>query len=73
MILTILYKYQDTASHDNLVFPSVISHTFMHAHVSIPSSTPSYAMIAISKESFVRSSTQLVANAKCPQDDSTPT
>ena len=43
----------------------------MHAHVSIPSSTPFHVMGDISKESLVRSSSQLVTKAKRPRDDTT--
>lgn len=72
MILSIQDMYQDNESHDKLIFPSAITCILMHAHVSIPSSTPFHVICAISKEYVVRSFTQLMAKAKRPRDDSTP-
>ena len=66
MISSILDIYQDTTTRDKLIFPLAITRILMHAHIPIPSSTPFRMMGAISKESMVRSFTQLVAKAKRP-------
>ena len=72
MIVSILNIYQDTTKRDKLIFPSAITRILTHAHVPIPFS-PLYPMMrAISKESLVKNIAQLVAKAKQPHQESTP-
>ena len=55
MIESMIDIYQDTATRDKLIFASAITRILSHMHVTIPSSSPFYAMGAISKESIWRS------------------
>ena len=65
--------YQDTTTHDKLIFPSSITRILTHLHVSIPSTPFFLIMGAISQESMWRSTAQLVAKAKQPHWESTST
>ena len=50
MIVSIIDCYQDTATLDKLIFPSVITCILTHMHVTIPPFRLSRVMGAISKE-----------------------
>ena len=60
MIISMIYIYQDIATHDKLFFPSAITRILTHQHITIPSSPFFYTMDAISKESIQRSEALLV-------------
>ena len=51
--------YQNTVTHDKLIFPSAITHILTHLHVTIPPSPHFYVIGAISKEYIRRSVAQL--------------
>ena len=55
MIVSIIDCYQDTVTHDKLIFPSAITHILTHMHVTIPPFHLFHVMAAISKESTQRS------------------
>ena len=59
MIVSIIDCYQDTATHDKLIFPLAITHILTHMHITIPPSPLFHVMGAISKESMWRSAAQL--------------
>ena len=61
MIVYMIDCYRDTAIHDKLIFPSVITHILSLVHITIPLSSPFYVMGAISKEYIMRSDAQLIA------------
>ena len=67
-----LDTYQDIATHDKIIFPLAFTCILRHIHVPIPYSPLFPMMGAIGKESLVRSSTQLMAKAKRPHQESTP-
>ena len=73
MIVSTINIYQDTATCDKLIFPSIITRILTRMYVPIPS-TPLFSIVgAISQESMRRSATQLASKAKRPQEESTPT
>ena len=59
MIVSIIGCYQDTTTHDKLIFPSAITRILAHMHVTIPPSPLFHVMGSISKESIWRSAAQL--------------
>ena len=61
MIVSIIDCYQDTATHDKLIFPLAITRILTHMHIIIPPSPLFHVMVAISKESIWRSAAQLAA------------
>ena len=61
MIVSIIDCYQDTTTHDKLIFPSAITRILTHMHITIPPSLLFHVMVAISKESIWRSVAQLAA------------
>ena len=72
MIVFMIDIYQDTATHDKLIFPSAITHILTHMHVPIPFA-PFFSIIgAISQGSLQRSIAQLASKAKWPCKESTP-
>ena len=74
MILSIIDCYQDTTTHDKLIFPSTITYILTHMHVTIPPSPLFHVMGAISKEYIWRRATQLVAKQPCVETmDAAPT
>ena len=73
MIVSIIDIYQDTATHDKLIFPSATPRILIYLHVTIPRSPLFYTMGAINKESIWRSDAQLAAKQPCVKDDATPT
>ena len=54
MIVSIIDCYQDTATHDKLIFPLAITRILTHMHITIPPSPLFHVMVAISKESIWR-------------------
>ena len=60
MIVSILDCYQDTDTHDKLIFPSAITYILTHMHITIPPPL-FHVMGAISKESIWRSAAQFAA------------
>ena len=52
MIVSMIDIYQDTTTHDKLIFPSAITHILTHLHIPIPSSSLFYSISTISKESI---------------------
>ena len=64
MIVSMIYIYQDSATHDKLIFPSAITRILTHMHVLILSTPLFYIIGAISQGSMQRSATQLAYKAK---------
>ena len=56
--------YQDTATHDKLIFPSAITCILIYLHVHIPSAPLFSVISAISRESIWRSDAQLAAKGQ---------
>ena len=71
MIVSMIYIYQDSATHDKLIFPSAITRILTHMHVLILSTPLFYIIGAISQGSMQRSATQLAYKAKQPCEEST--
>ena len=46
-ILSLIYVYRDTATHDKLIFPSAITRILCHVSVSYPTSAHFSVMCAI--------------------------
>lgn len=63
-IVSMIDTYWDTATHDKLIFPSVVTRILTYMHVPIPFAPLFLIIGAISQESMWRSATQLVAKGK---------
>ena len=73
VIVSMIDIYQDTTTCDKLIFPSAITCILTHMHVPIPFAPLFSTMGVICRESMQRSAAQLVAKAKRPHVESTPT
>ena len=65
MIVSMIDIYQDIATRDKLFFPLAITRILTHMHISIPHPALFSCMGAISRESLLKSTTQLVAKWPC--------
>ena len=73
MIVSILDCYQDTDTHDKIIFSSAITHILTHMHITIPPPL-FHVMGAISKESIWRSLAQFATKRpRVETTNATPT
>ena len=65
LIVSMIDIYQDIATRDKLFFPLAITRILTHMHISIPHPALFSCMGAISRESLLKSTTQLMAKWPC--------
>lgn len=71
LILSILDMHLDTANHEELVFPSPITHILTHFGVSFSSTGHCHVIGTLRKGTISRSSSQITTKAKQPRKDET--